>query len=285
MTAPIVRDIQLYEFALGVKVWRYTTNAENVSDPSGNVWEAVTISDDGVKQSGESTSDALSLTVSSDIIPARLFMFSPPSRPIEIAIYRASFAEKTATSWLEGSDSTVDSRVLPVTALRAIYMGEISQCSFPTPGEAVFTCETISASMRREGLRLGWQKGCPYLVYDEATCKLSKAAFAAVFTVQSISGNTINVTSTVTDPAEFSGGFIEYEHPIKGSDVMPIEYATSGAFVTFGFSADFYVGMTITAYPGCSGTPDACKARGNYLQYGGFENLPGKSPFDGDPVF
>ncbi len=282
----IVRDTQLYEFALGSKVWRYTSNATNVIDADSNVWEAVSITDDGVKQSGESTSDALTITTSSDTIPARLFMFSPPSKAIEVSIYRASFNEKAATSWLEGIDSTVDSHVLPVVNKRAIYIGEISQCSFPEPGNATFTCETLSASMRREGLRLPWQKQCPYLVYDEATCKVGKAEHAVTFTVEALNGGVVTVIGVIPNYGVFSGGLIEYNHPIKGEEVTTIQGASSREFVLFGFNTDLVPGMTFTAYPGCDGSPVVCQqVFGNYPNYGGFENLPGKSPFDGDPVF
>jgi hypothetical protein len=44
--------------------------------------------------------------------------------------------------------------------------------------------------------------------------------------------------------------------------------------------------MIVAAYPGCPRTIAVCDARfANHLRYGGVPHLPGKSPFDGDPVF
>ncbi|MGP1665642.1 MAG: phage BR0599 family protein, partial [Rhodanobacter sp.] len=45
-------------------------------------------------------------------------------------------------------------------------------------------------------------------------------------------------------------------------------------------------GMDVKAYPGCQRTSAVCAAKyNNLLNYGGYPHLPGKSPFDGDPLY
>lgn len=286
MSDPI-NYIFLYEFELNGRFWRYTSNAEAVIDPENKVWEACPISDDGVKQSGEASSDALTINTSVDTVPARLFMYSPPSRVMGIVKYRAEFPPKSNALGFTGVVNTADSRVLPVINKRITYVGDIGQCSFSgAPGTASFVCETMSASMRREGLRLPWQRQCPFAIYDAATCKLDKASRAVASNIVSISGATVEVSTVGTVPdGHFAGGSLEFNHPVKGIESVAIESSSTTSLLIFGNTTELWVGMSVMIYPGCNQTPDRCKAYGNYLNYGGFESLPGKSPFNGDPVF
>jgi len=278
----------LYEFALGANVWRYTANAEDVIDIDGNVWEASAVSDDGVSQSGESTSDSMSITVPIDIPPARLFMFAPPAKVMDARILVAEFQDKTPPPVLAGTVDAAPSRLIPVINRRVQYVGEIVQCGFPSPGTAVFVAETISASMRQEGLRGGWQRQCPHALYDPLSCKVDKAAFAYAATIVSIGGFTVVVTGDAgTFPLNLSGGLLEFNHPIKGQQTLMIEAQSSDSLRMFGSISDLWVGMSITLYPGCNQTPESCIAFGNLPNYGGFPAMPGKSPFDGvdSPTF
>lgn len=282
-----INYIFLYEFGLNGRFWRYTSNAENVIDIDGNEWEACPISDDGVKQSGEAASDALNITASVDTVPARLFMYSPPSKMMSIVKYRAEFDPKPRVSEVTGLVSTPDSRVHPVTNKRVLYDGEVGQCSFAgDPGTVGFTCETLSASMRREGLRLPWQRQCPFAIYDQSTCKLDKSSRGVVAVITAINGVSVSLDSIGSIPdGHMAGGFLEFQHPVKGMETLAVESASGTDLVIFGSTIELWVGMTVTIYPGCNQSPDRCKSYGNYLNYGGFEALPGKSPFNGDPVF
>lgn len=282
-----INYVYLYEFSLNGRYWRYTSNSENVIDTIGNVWEACPISDDGVKQSGESSADALNITSSIDTVPARLFMYAPPSRMMEIVKYRAEFDPKPIVTDITGTSSTPENRVLPVKNKLVTYVGEVSQCSFAgNPGTASFTCETLSATMRRQGLRLPWQRQCPHAIYDPTTCKLDKTSRGVSTTITSINGSTVVVASVGTVPnGHFSGGSIEFVHPVKGPESLGIESSSTTSLVIFGSTIELWAGMAVTIFPGCNQSPDRCKFYGNYLNYGGFERLPGKSPFNGDPVF
>lgn len=278
----------LYEFTLGSNVWRYTSNAEDVLDVDGNVWEATAISDDGVSQSGEATADAMSVTGPVDMAPARIFMYSPPTKVMDMRVLTAEFADKVGNPGYTGIDNTVDARQIPVFNKRVQYVGEVAQCGFPQPGTVVFTVETISATMAREGLRLGWQRMCPYAVYDPVTCKVNKASHALVTTITNINGRFVSVASVDGAPvARYRAGIMEFSHPIKGAEVMTIEDQAGTSLTMFGPTDDLWIGMTVTIYRGCNQTPEACQSFGNYLNYGGVPSLPGSSPFDGveSPVF
>ena len=278
----------LYEFSLGANVWRYTANHEDVIDEFGEVWEACAISDDGVSTSGEVASDSLTITAPIDIAPARLFAYSPPSRIMDVRKLYAEFADKPDAPGFTGVETGTGVRLIPVTGRRVTYVGEISQCSFPEPGTVGFPAETISASMQREGLRLGWQRQCPHAVYDPSTCMASKAGNSVTTTVVSVTGGEVVVASVGAYGAgAFNAGLLEFTHPVKGAEVLTIESHVGTTLTMFDPPTDLWEGMTVTIARGCNQTPASCQSFANFDNYGGIKDLPGKSPFDGvdSPMF
>lgn len=262
------RPIQFYAFTLGSVTWRYTSADENLN-AGGYDWIAAAISDDGVKQTGETIVDAMTIVAPSWIGPAQVFMGGAPSRSVLITIY----------SKHEGD-----------AEMAAVYVGEITQINHaPVPGACRITCETLTSSMQREGLRLGWQRTCPYALYDPVTCKVNKALWATPFVVLAIDGFTVTIElATARADGYYNNGFAEWTHPIRGVEYMPIDTHAAGSPTTLtllGHPGDLFVGAQGVAYPGCNFTPASCQGFSNYDNYGGVPDLPGKSPFDGSPVF
>lgn len=275
------KPIEFYAFSLNETVWRYTT-AEQDQTAGGVLWTSAAIARSNVKQTGESISDVQTLTVPSWIGPAQLFMTQAPSSPILLTI------------WCK-HDGDVPSPGQPDAVV--IYSGEVTNCNFPVPGQSILSVESLVSSMNREGLRLAWQRSCPYALYDPVTCKVSKAAFSTLFVVLSIDGFTLGVELvTPKDAGYFNNGFLEWSHPIRGMEYLPIEVHTVATTLVAGEPNAFFVimnppgelfeGAAGLAYPGCSFTPTDCTEKfDNYPNYGGVPDLPGRSPFDGNPVF
>lgn len=252
------QPVFLYRFTLGAKAWYYTSNATDVLTIDGKLWTAAAISDDGVKQTGEAASDSLSIEAPTSIGPVQLFMGSPPSSAVGVTIFH-----KHASN----------------TEVKTVYVGEISQVSFGSPGAATINCETLSATMRREGLRLGWQRSCPYALYDEVTCKVDKTAHMETAKITAISG--FNITVATISGTNYRGGFVEWTHPSKGVEFRAIESQAGSVLTIFGEIGEMYVGLEVKAYRGCNRTPEDCQSFSNYANYGGVPAMPGKSPFDG----
>jgi hypothetical protein len=268
------RPIEFYIFTLGPIVWRYTT-AEQDLVVDEETYLAAAIQGDSVKQTGEPTNDALTIEVPSWIAPAQMFMSAPPTQPIQMSI-----------GMMHAGD----------TEMLIAYNGEVTQVNFPMPGRARITIESLMTSMQREGLRLGWQRSCPDSLYDPLTCKVSKAAWLVNLTVLTIDGFTLGVNLAVGKPAgHLDNGFIEWNHPARGIEYLAIERhelvtgnpvgEVNARLTLFAPPGELFEGATGSAYPGCAFTPAACQAFGNYPNYGGVPDMPGKSPFDGDPVF
>lgn len=275
----------LYEFSLGSRVWRYTANAQDVIDPNSNRWEAAAISSEQISTSGSATADTLNVTASVDLVPARIWMYSRPSKVMDIRIIRANLPDRVSRGDDEGVASDPVADTVQVSNLRVVYVGEVVQCSFDQPGTVGFNCETISATMQREGLRLVWQRSCPYVIYDPLTCGVNKAAFAVAAEVVNIDGNSVSLNVTLS--GNYAGGILEYVHPLRGEDSMTIEVGFDATVVIFEGAEDLYVGQAVTVYRGCDQSPSSCSSFGNKPNYGGIEALPGKSPFNGldGPIF
>lgn len=269
------RPISFYEFTMGSVVWRYTT-AEEVITAGSQQWEPAAISDNGVRQTGEISNDGVSIDAPAWIGPSHLFMSAAPSRDVRIRIL----------------DKHVQSPDLVVR-----YSGVISQVNFPAPGRCTIACDTLASTMEREGLRLGWQRSCPYALYDQVTCKVDKSLWYADFFVTQVVDNSATVLFTAGPilvaaraTAYLDNGFVEWTHPLRGVELLALDTHTfvSGDTHTFAFLSDvgeLSPGSTGRVYRGCSFTPESCQSFNNYDNYGGVPGLPSKSPFDGNPTF
>ena len=261
------KPIRLYRFTLGSNVWRYTSADEDLTFGS-EVWRAIAISDDGIKQTGESNSDALMIRCPIDAGPAAVFAHSPPGSSLGVQILVSH----------EG-----------LTTPRVVYDGEVLQVGYPSPGLANVTCQTLSATMQRMGLRMSWMRTCPFVVYDPLTCKVSKASQETVVTISSDEGFSVKGAGFASrDNGYFTAGFIEWTHPVRGVQRLMMESHTGDTVMIFGDTIDLYPGLVVKAYRGCNQTAERCDtAFGNLPNYGGCDFMPGRSPYDGiaNPFF
>lgn len=252
--------IRLYEFALPGRAWRYNSSDKQVMTADGKVWLSASIEDDGLKISGDDVSDTLTITAEPGIAPVQLFALAPPSGIMRITIY----------------EKHIDDAELYVQ-----YVGEVTQINHGSSPSAVqIRCATLSETMEREGLRMVWQRACTHTMYD-SSCKLSPANHSVTAVVQAVDLTRLTVVGMPAGSTNFTGGYIEWSHPVKGLERMAIEGQNDNTIVTFGFPYEIHPGMTISVYRGCNLSPAACQSYGNYANYGGVPSLPGRSPFDG----
>jgi hypothetical protein len=267
------QPFHLYRFTLGDTIWRYTTADQNQTI-DGQEWRAVAIEDSGVSQTGEISADALSITASWTIGPAQVYMSTPPSEPI--IVERLGMHEGIA---------------VPVVN----YVGEILQVNFPTPGQVVISAHTLSATMRRAGLRLGWQRTCPYALYDPTTCKVNPADFSVVAKVEAVDGFQITL-SNLQAGANYQGGYYEWEHPTRGTQrtaigsysdtgVAPPTTIVSYSYVTPGsYSIAVPVGTTSYSWSiSGGGGGGSSGGRGTFYTNEGGQLVPFTSGADGFP--
>lgn len=266
VSADYGEPIFLYEFSVGTKVWRYTPSTEPVA-ANGEMFLPINISDEGISQSGEAQTDTVTITIDFDADIVDLFKITPPLDQIVVRrMVRHEFDAEVAVN----------------------YVGFISQANFGQLGVVGFECITLSPTMQRNGLRLYWARTCPYVLYDQATCKVRKQDYALSAVVEKASNGVITAQALGTkEDGWFMGGYIEWESERTGATEMrSIDEHDGNQIRLLGRSDGIPVGVTIRAYPGCTKVIETCRDRfGNHSNYGGYPHMPGKSPFNGDPLY
>lgn len=259
------RPVWLFEFGLGSQRWRYATGDRNRTW-QGNIWQHRQISFDRMRESDTPRSDTLTVAAPADLPLVRLFQAIPPTEEISLDIRSLHVDDGTETARLQWGGSIVD-----------VKHGK--------PGQCEIACQSIEASTERAGLRICYERGCPYALFD-LFCGVNREDYRVPATIIGITGDSIEAAAVGEFGATwFTGGFIEW--PANGIIQRRFVEAHSGTSLrlqagTHGLAE----GMAIDAFPGCARTAEVCADKfDNILSYGGFWMLPGKSPFDGHPVF
>lgn len=260
----------LYEFTRQATKYLYSGTGDNVT-VGGATYLALAITNNGFTKSGSAQTDALSIDLDIDSQLSRLVNQFPPSDSIGVRIRKVHINPETG----EVSDAPL------------IWVGTIVGYRRKNAATRTLTCNSISVALTRGSLRLTYQKNCPHMLYD-SQCRVNKEAFAVpVAALTVVSGTHIFAPETLTkDEGWFDGGFIEWEVQPNVYERRGLEMSDGQMIRIFGTTAGMVDGMQATLYPGCSRTIQVCNDKfANKDNYGGFPHLPGRSPFDGNPVF
>lgn len=109
---------------------------------------------------------------------ADLFRYYPPSEVVTLVIFQGHNLDPS-NQWL------------------AAWSGRV--LGFKIEGNmAHYTCEPVSSSMRRPGLRRHYQYGCPHLLYGTGAgrCNANKAAATITRTVSALFSNAISLPNS-----------------------------------------------------------------------------------------
>lgn len=262
------QPVRLYLFERGATRWAYCSADRQITF-QGYAYDPVAISDDGIRMTGEASADTLKITAPTDLPPARLFRGAPPSAEI----------------WLTVRDIHYGETDIPGNG-QVVWFGSIATVRWPQVDRSEISCQSLGASNQRPGLRLTWDRECPYTVFD-GRCGAPRAAFRVGAAVVSLDGAAINVPAAAGYAAGwFSGGWVEWA--IDGGEVerRGIESHSGSVLTLLGGTDGLASGMTVGVYPGCDGLIQTCNDKfANTDNCGAIKDLPGKSPFDGNPVF
>lgn len=239
-------------------------------------WQARAIKHGKITMAGSLDKAAIEVTAGTDIELADLYRAAPPSRQVNLNIYRGNV----------GSDD-----------YKRIWTGRVLSVSFDGP-ELIASCEPVSTSTRRVGLRRNYQYGCPHVLYGRA-CGLSRIANTALGEVIKVNSGQQLVfkrrnRSLVIAPAELVGGVLTITLP-DGREVKRAIVAATGvdseveeeaeqniSIKLMAVVPELAVGVPTAVTRGCGHSWEACKAFGNTVNYGGCPNIPTKNPFSGN---
>lgn len=261
------QPVALYQFRIGSVYWRYTSADRDLSW-GGHTWSATAISDKGTER-GNADQDKFEVTLPSHLPIVALFRATAPSETIWVTAFRIHWPDPASA---------------PV-----FFVGTVTDVARPKEtARAVVRCKPITASFERGGLRLAYSRGCPHVLYDH-DCRVDKELFKFEDTVDQVDGTTFRLPAFAGTLDHFKAGFAQWERepglPERRGIIAVTDGAPGALVEVIGTTDGIAVGTAMTIYQGCPHNPEGCQRFANDDNYGGFERLPGKSPFDGNPVF
>ncbi|MCO1335462.1 phage BR0599 family protein [Microbulbifer sp. OS29] len=257
------QPVRLYEFVLGPQRWLYTNAQLGVAHNLQTFISCPGISDDGIRQTGETSADLLTITAPLNFALVNLYQVYPPSTPVSITVYDKHLGEDDAL---------------------VVWVGEIADVT-RRRDHLNLVCAPLS-SRDTTGLRLTWSRHCPNALYD-VTCGVNKELHRVDSVLAEVTGLTLMASEFAAfSDGHFSGGFVEWLSPTGILEQRGIDSHNGTNITLLGGSLDLVPGLELRAYPGCARTITECTTKfSNSLNFGGVPGMPGKSPFDGDPVF
>lgn len=159
-----------------------------------------------------------------------------------------------------------------------MWSGRLVGVSFEPPWMAL-GCEKIATSLSRTGCRIRYMRQCPHTLYMPR-CWVDKQAFKATSTVLNLSANKAEVTLSwllSQQPGYYVGGILE----LGGASRFII--AQNGYTLTLSRPLlTLAANAKVDIYPGCDRLAATCNSKFNNLDnYGGFDYIPPKGPFEG----
>lgn len=268
-------DIRLYAFTLGTHVWRYCTGDRDALF-EGHTYIAAPVSDGGLKQKGQATTDDFVVTMVSTLPLPLLYRGTPPSMPVKLAVRHQQYGDPDAP---------------------LMWVGYVASVKFKDEITSEVLCNSQTAFLHRKGIRLAYSRECPHALYDDE-CQVDKSLWGENVTITGMSA--VAFTYDYIDPprsnnrsGRFINGFVEWAPGIGGvprgwTERRSIQFqvdSPQAAVGLLGLTDGLAVGMTVTLYPGCDRGPANCALFNNISNNGGFAFMTGTSPFDGNPVF
>lgn len=237
------------------------TDAEQPVEYNGYTFRPIPIDCDPISSSGTLDKASLTITTPKTAELAELYRIYPPSQVVNGIIYTGHFGD-------------------PDSEFKSIWTGRVLSCSREQGNEAKFTCEPISTSLKRNGLRRRYQYGCPHVLYGPS-CRANKGAATRTAAVTGVAGINLSLNNGWNGsvaPASYIGGMVEYQTS-SGTQIRTILAASSGGVQVAGFPRGLEVGMPIDVILGCNHTMDDCRnLHNNILNFGGQPWIPTKNP-------
>ncbi len=251
--------VELYEFRRDSLRWRYTSGADSVTI-DGNTYSPVPINRSAIENTSAADKTSIKIEVARDNPVADLFRITPPSDVVLLYVYRYHRTDNDK---------------------RTLWIGRVMNCEW-RGSLATLSCEPVTVSMNRMGLRRMYQRSCPHKLYG-AKCGLTRATYEVTGAVDSISGLVVSVSEAdALADGYFTGGGLEWVNGDGVTERRLITDHTAAALTLSLAITDLAVADTVTIYPGCAKTTAACLDKFNNLNnYGGFPYIPTKNPFDG----
>ncbi len=270
--------IDLFLFRYGQPdsaVLAFTDAEQDIADAPADrpglfvTYKAIAIERDEVQATGTMDRATIDVRTSDDSALADLFRLYPPSHVVTLVLR-------------QGHAGDPDEQFL------VAWSGRVTAFN-SDENEARFTCEPISTSLKRIGLRRRWQRGCPHWLYGPQ-CKASKEAATETHVVLAVLGAQLTFAEDWTeDPrkAKFQGGLAEWTLGDGRNEIRTILRSNEdGTIILGGPATGLEAGDSVALSLGCNHLAgvalqpegDCGPLHDNILNFGGQMWIPFKSP-------
>ena len=252
------QPVELYRFVGGQRRWLYTSADVPVVYQT-ETYQPYPLKRGPFRQTRELAKAGLEIHTARDTPFVSDMVASPLMDVVMLTVYRKHRSDAEVLPW---------------------WRGRVDGVRFEG-SEAVISCNPLTTSLKRYGVRRPAPRLCPHAL-DDVGCGVNAALYAA-------DGNLLSHTGTRVTSGVFAGqpdgwwigGKIEF------AGVWRFVVGHVGDTVTLASGVPGLAqGAAFIAYPGCTHNPDICDSRfGNILNYGGAPWFPIKNPFTGDSAF
>lgn len=237
------------------------TDAEKPVIFNGDEYVPTPIDRGNLTANGTLDKAMLEIRTPQDVDLAGLFKVYPPTQVVNCIIRQGHIGDP-GEEWL------------------VVWTGRIVSCAWES-NQAKFSCEPVSTSMRRTGLRRHYQYGCPHVLYG-SECRASKLAATITRTVVSVDDFKITLQDGWTaagNVSNYVGGMIEWDG-LGGTEARTIlSIAGLKTLSLSGPARGMEAGDSIKVILGCKRTMQACRnVHDNILNFGGQPWIPTKNP-------
>lgn len=248
---------ELYRFAMGDSLWLYTSADQPVFFGEDEYLPCY-IKRSGFTKTGDANKASIEIEMAASNDVALMFRTGWLYAIMTITVYRHHFND-------------VDYLMM--------WKGRVTACKW-SGSVATLTSENAATIFKRAALRRCYQIGCPHALFEEA-CGVNANTYAVSATVSAVAEQTVTLTG-ISGFADgyFVGGRLKFENDYRmitahfGGEITLVDSI-------FGMSE----GSSVTIWPGCARTLNACKTKFNSLDnFGGLPFLPKKNPFSGDAL-
>jgi hypothetical protein len=269
-------NLFLFVYGDGGKSYFAYTDAEQAitsgidGDGDPIVYQPVPISRGSYTSSGTLDKSTIEIGIPQDLPLAELFRVYPPSQVVSLIIY-------------QGHTNDPEGEYL------ACWSGRVLSCS-REDNEAKLSCEPISTTMKRPGLRRPYQYGCPHVLYG-SECRANKSAATRTVTPIAIDGTVLtlptNFDLTARKP-KYLGGMVRW---VSDGDtvlrtILRVTGANSNVLSLSGVISGLAAGAPVSVTLGCNHQAgvgpqpngDCHPLHNNIQNFGGQMWIPTKNP-------
>ena len=253
--------ILLFEFRFeGEEPYCYTDSEEDVHW-GGRTYRAESVEMSEVREDGTFDSVSLKITTPAKLVPAGRMISSRSSAEVSFRAF-----EGQATD--------------PDREFRSFWAGRCAACLISEDGTAVFSAEPAATILARPGLRINWQRGCPYPLYGPL-CRAPRVE-------QQV--GVVSVSNGVVRAQAPGNGFRGAESYTGGSMTWQDSGRTVRESIVDSYAIGSDIGLVLSRTPeslpgsvtilrGCAHTESAClEWHDNILNFGGHPFIPLENP-------